>query len=101
MCPTCRRPIVECACSKEPATANRGPVRVRLETGGRRGKTVTVITGVPLASDALAELGRELKQKCGAGGTVRDGVIEIQGDHCEALVAELQRRGWKAKRIGK
>jgi translation initiation factor 1 len=86
-----------CSCSTA-ATVARGPVRVRLETGGRRGKAVTVITGVPLAPSALDGLGSELKRKCSAGGTVKDGVIEIQGDHCEAIVAELQRRGWKARR---
>jgi translation initiation factor 1 len=75
-------------------------VRVRLETGGRRGKAVTVITGVPLAATELSALGKQLKQKCSAGGTVKDGVIEIQGDHCDTLVTELQRRGWKAKRSG-
>jgi translation initiation factor 1 len=61
---------------------------------------VTVITGVPLANAELAELAKQLKQKSGAGGTVKDGVIEIQGDHCDAVIAELEHRGWKAKRSG-
>jgi translation initiation factor 1 len=96
MCPNCRRPITECSCTATTTPVQRGPVRVRLDTGGRRGKAVTLITGVPLAAAQLAELGRELKRKCSAGGTVKDGTIEIQGDHCEAVIAELRRRGWKA-----
>jgi translation initiation factor 1 len=98
MCPACRRPLTQCACAKQPSTpSTRGPIRVRLETKGRRGKGVTVVTGVPLAAAELAEFGRQLRQMLGTGGTVKDGVIEIQGDHGAALVAELQRRGLKVK----
>ena len=98
LCPACRRPIADCSCSTAAAPAKRGPVRVRLDTGGRRGKAVTLITGVPLAGAELAELGRELKRKCSSGGTVKNGTIEIQGDHCDAMIAELQQRGWKVAR---
>jgi translation initiation factor 1 len=76
-----------------------GKVRVRLETKGRKGKGVTLITGLPLEGEALATLARELKVSCGCGGTVKDGVVEIQGDHREALVKELQRRGHKAVKV--
>lgn len=100
MCPACRRPAAECSCAAAVVPAKHGPVRVRLETGGRRGKAVTLITGVPLAAAELTELGKQLKQKCGAGGTVKDGVIEVQGDHRDAIVAELQHRGWKVKQSG-
>lgn len=102
MCPTCGQTQASCACNERPTTApaTRGPVRVGRETKGRKGKGVTMITGITLTSDALAALTKELKQKCGAGGTVRDGVIEIQGDHRDLLVEELQRLGWKAKRSG-
>jgi len=75
-------------------------VRVGRETQGRGGKGVTVISGLPLAPTALEELARQLKKRCGCGGTVRNGVIEIQGDHRDLLVAELVRLGWAAKRSG-
>jgi translation initiation factor 1 len=77
-----------------------GVVRVRREKQGRGGKTVTTIAGVALADDALAALASELKRRCGTGGTAKDGVIEIQGDHRDALVAELERRGYTVKRAG-
>ena len=75
-------------------------VRVGRETQGRGGKGVTVITGLPLAPSALEDLARQLKKRCGCGGTVRNGVIEIQGDHRDLLVAELAKLGWQAKRSG-
>lgn len=75
-------------------------VRVGRETKGRKGKGVTVVTGLPLRGDALEALGSELKRLCGSGGTVRDGVIEVQGDHRDALVAELTKRGYAPKRSG-
>jgi translation initiation factor 1 len=70
------------------------------ETKGRKGKGVTVITGLPLAPAGLKGLARELKARCGSGGTVRDGIIEIQGDHRDLLVEELGKRGWQARRSG-
>lgn len=75
-------------------------MRVSRETKGRKGKGVTVVTGVPLSGDALKALAKELKQRCGSGGTIRDGAIEIQGDHRDLLVTELGRRGWTVKRAG-
>ena len=101
ICPGCRRPAAECVCRKPPAPpAAAGPIRVMRQSKGRGGKTVSVVTGLPLAADALASLGAELKRMCGTGGTVKDGTIEIQGDHCDALLAELARRGFPAKRAG-
>jgi translation initiation factor 1 len=84
------------------AAASKGPPKVRVgrEVAGRGGKGVTVITGLPLSAAALEELGGKLKKSCGAGGAVRDGVIEIQGDHRDRLVAELQKLGYDAKRSG-
>jgi translation initiation factor 1 len=75
-------------------------VRVRRETQGRKGKTVTTVSGVPLADDALRALAGELKRRCGTGGSAKDGVIEIQGDHRDVLVAELEARGYTVKRAG-
>ncbi len=101
MCPGCSRPQKECACARKQAAApSDGVVRVARQTKGRKGKGVTVVTGLPLGADALAALARDLKKTCGSGGTVRDGVIEIQGEHRDALVAELIRRGWAARRAG-
>lgn len=75
-------------------------MRVGRETSGRKGKGVTVITGLPLAGTPLDELATRLKKHCGSGGTVREGVIEIQGDHRDVLVAELSRLGYPVKRSG-
>ncbi|HEY6517305.1 MAG TPA: stress response translation initiation inhibitor YciH [Steroidobacteraceae bacterium] len=81
-----------------PATPAR--VRVGREVAGRGGKTVSVISGLPLATADLEALASRLKRLCGAGGAVRDGVIEIQGEHRDRLVAELRRLGYDAKRSG-
>jgi len=75
-------------------------VRVSRQTKGRKGKGVTVVAGLPLSDAELAELGAELKRRCGSGGTVKAGSIEIQGDHRDLIVAELTARGWQAKRSG-
>lgn len=80
--------------------AGNGVVRVGRQTAGRKGKGVTVVTGVPLAGADLEALAAALKRRCGSGGTVRDGVIEIQGDHRDLLVGELAARGWTVKRSG-
>jgi len=77
-----------------------GIVRIQRESKGRKGKGVTLITGVSLPPEELKKLAKTLKQKCGSGGTVKDGVIEIQGDHREILLAELQKQGWKVKLAG-
>ena len=77
-----------------------GYVRIRRETKGRRGKGVVTITGLPLAADALKALAKELKQKCGTGGAVKDGIIEIQGDARDVVKSELEKRGYKVKLAG-
>ncbi len=83
-------------------TRRRGDriVRVRRELKGRRGKTVTTISGIPLDSEALRALSSELKRRCGTGGSAKDGIIEIQGDHRDVLIAELELRGYEVKRAG-
>lgn len=99
MCPACRRPLAACECGRAQAVPKGdGIVRVSRETGGRGGKTVTVIRGVPLAGDALAAVGKQLRAACGTGGTLKDGVVELQGDHRDRAVAWLQARGWAVKR---
>jgi translation initiation factor 1 len=101
VCPKCRLPMGKCGCRKETAApAGDGIVRVRRETKGRGGKTVTTVSGVPLGGEALRNLASDLKRRCGTGGTVKDGVIEIQGDHRETIVADLSRRGFTAKLAG-
>lgn len=104
MCPKCEQPIAQCSCkkSKKMAVPDGGDsfVRVGRETKGRKGKGVTIITGLKMNEIELKFLAKELKQKCGTGGTAKDGVIEIQGDQRDALVAELESRGFKVKRVG-
>lgn len=102
MCPACRRPIAACNCAAKRAAASSsdGIVRVSRETRGRGGKTVTLVRGVDLEADALAALGKRLRSACGAGGTLRDGVIEIQGEHRERIVALLAAQGFSVKRAG-
>lgn len=101
VCPRCRLPVAKCSCRKDPPVpAGDGIVRIRRETKGRGGKTVTTVSGVPLAGEALADLAADLKRRCGTGGTAKDGVIVIQGDHREAIAAELSRRGYPVKAAG-
>jgi predicted translation initiation factor SUI1 len=80
--------------------AERPTVRVGRETKGRRGKGVTTVSDLPLNAEEIAQLAARLKQNCGSGGTVRDGVIEIQGDHRDRLVGELEALGYRVKRAG-
>lgn len=101
MCPACRRPVAQCTCRTASAPpAGDGIVRVLRETKGRGGKAVTVVRGVPVDAAALVKLGQDLKAACGSGGTVKDGVVEVQGDHVEKVMALLQQRGWQVKRAG-
>jgi translation initiation factor 1 len=85
-----------------PKAAGSGPARVRVgrEVSGRGGKGVSIISGLPLDAAELEDLATRLKKHCGAGGAVKDGVIEIQGDHRDRLVAELCKLGYDAKRSG-
>jgi translation initiation factor 1 len=101
VCPECVKGVASCTCRKRPApSAGDGIVRLRRETKGRGGKTVIVITGLPGDEASLQKIAGELKRRCGAGGTCKDGVIEIQGDHLETLMAELSNRGFIVKRAG-
>ena len=101
MCPGCGAAIAECRCRKEAAApSGDGVVRVGRETKGRKGKGVSLVTGVLLPDKELARLAKRLKAKCGSGGTVKNGKIEIQGDHRELLVEELRKEGFPVKRSG-
>lgn len=99
-CPDCSKPQAECVCGQASLPAGDGIARVRRETKGRGGKTVTTVSGVALTEEPLRELASALKKRCGCGGALKDGVIEIQGEHVELLLAELQKRGFKAVRSG-
>ena len=96
VCPDCGQPMADCMCKAmaKARPAGDGIVRVSLDTKGRKGKGVTLIQGVPLDDDALAQLSKQLKSACGSGGTTKDGVIEIQGDHRDRLVDELRKLGY-------
>lgn len=101
-CPGCGQPVAQCACQAARRPAGDGIVRVSRETAGRKGKGVTVIRGLPLEDAALTQLAKQLKAACGSGGTAKDGVVEIQGDHLEKVMAWLKARpeGWPVKRAG-
>jgi translation initiation factor 1 len=108
LCPECARPLTECRCKRSkaavPAAAaapkGDGIVRVGRATRGRKGKGVTIITGVPLVGDALEALATRLKKRCGSGGTVTGATIEIQGDHRDLLAEELGKLGYTVRRSG-
>jgi translation initiation factor 1 len=101
LCPNCRRAVRECVCPKGvPGAAKPAAVRVAREIKGRAGKGVTTISGLPLSIADVESLATKLKKRCGSGGTVREGVIVIQGDHRDAIVAELIKLGWPAKKSG-
>ena len=104
ICPGCGQPVAACTCREQQKAAVRpatdGIVRVSLDTKGRKGKGVTVVKGVALDDAALVQLGKALKSACGSGGTTKDGVIEIQGDHRDAVIALLQKQGMTVKRAG-
>lgn len=99
VCPGCGAPRAKCACEdrKRATVLGDGKVRVRKETKGRGGKTVSVVAGLPLNETELAALCKELKRSCGTGGTVKDGTIEIQGDHVDLLRTQLGKRGYVPK----
>jgi translation initiation factor 1 len=78
----------------EPRVSSGGRVKVRRETAGRRGKAVTTVSNVPLDDDGLRDLAGRLKKRCGVGGSAKDGVIELQGDHRDVVVEVLRASGY-------
>lgn len=99
-CPVCRNPVSACSCAGEPLPEGDGIARVRRETKGRGGKTVTTVSGILLPAEDLKALAKKLKTRCGCGGAVKDGVVEIQGDHAELICSWLKEQGFQAKRAG-
>lgn len=101
VCPGCGAVPSDCTCAVTDEIAEGdGIVRVSLDRKGRKGKSATLVSGIPLPAAGLKALAKELKQRCATGGSVKDGVIEIQGDQRDVLVAELQKRGYLVKRAG-
>jgi len=99
-CPACGKAKDDCACSNDSVPEGDGIVRIQRETKGRKGKGVTLLIGILLAPTELKKLAKELKQKCGVGGAVKEGVIEIQGDVRDQLFEEMKQRGFKVKKSG-
>lgn len=101
-CSTCGLPYKDCRCTQptQPARKNDGIVRVMRDRKQRGGKTVTVITGVIGSEAELNALAQQLKKLCGSGGTVKDGTLEIQGDHCAKVITRLTALGHTVKRAG-
>lgn len=101
MCPACRQPVASCSCKRQPvAPSLAGVLRVTRETQGRGGKAVTVVRGLAADDATLQALGKRLRTACGAGGTVKNGTLEVQGDHVDRAVAFLLSEGYVAKRAG-
>ena len=93
-CPVCRQATGLCSCkTASPPLPKAGKVRVLVENKGRGGKTVTVVRALPLDGAALLRLAKDLRSACGSGGTVKDGVVEVQGDHHDKVVVLLRGRG--------
>ncbi len=107
ICPDCSQPVAQCQCAANrqalvtaSSAAADGVVRVQRENKGRGGKSVTLVRGLALDAAALATLGKQLKASCGSGGTAKDGVIEVQGDHVVTVIAALVKLGYAVKRAG-
>ena len=103
VCPSCGKPVQNCKCKKNkdnPSVKRDGIIRLRIERKGRGGKSVTLVEGLPPNEDSLKELAKELKQHCGVGGTVKNGIIEIQGDVRDSALPLLQEKGYVVKKAG-
>ena len=105
ICPKCNKPVKNCSCkgTKPQSQTDQktdGVIRIKRETKGRGGKTVTTIAGFDENDDVIKKLASKLKNLCGSGGSVKDGVILIQGDHREVVMGELEKQGFKVKLAG-
>ena len=100
ICPGCGNPVKQCTCRKQTSPTGDGNVRVSRETKGRKGKGVTLIKGLAMDAATLGLMSKKLKTMCGSGGTIKKGIIEIQGDHIERILEYLKEQGIKAKQAG-
>lgn len=101
LCPDCGKPVHSGKCSVPAGKIlGDGRVRIQRETKGRKGAGVTLVTGIPLAEKDLKELHSALKKKCGVGGAIKEGVLELQGDQREVILAALAGKGWDVKIAG-
>ena len=102
LCPDCGKAVNHCVCSQTRSQEKSGDgiVRISRETKGRKGKGVTLVSGLPLNASELKTLAKALKQQCSTGGTIRDGVVEIQGDHRDRLLELLRSKGFDVKKSG-
>jgi translation initiation factor 1 len=104
-CPDCGKPVKKCSCKrKKPKIQSYihldGIIRIRRELKGRKGKKVTSISGFQEETDDLKQIGKNLKILCGTGGSIKDRVIIIQGDHRQTIKNELEKQGFKVKLAG-
>ena len=109
ICPACSKPVSACTCKKKKtAKVHKAPavypkdgiIRIQREVKGRKGKTITAILGVPLENGDLENFAKIVKRRCGAGGSVKDGVVVIQGDHRQTLLDEIRKHGYPATLAG-
>lgn len=100
-CPRCRKPLRKCQCDNtRQNTSNDGIIRISRETKGRKGSGVTLITGLPMSAEELKQCAKQLKNLCGSGGTIKQGVIEIQGDHRQLIRQQLLKQYKQVKLAG-
>lgn len=100
-CPGCGQALASCSCIQQAGEyQGDGVAKVRRETKGRKGKGMTVIWDVPVHASELNDLAKKLKQKCGVGGSCKEGRIEMQGDLVTKVMDELKKLGFKVKKVG-
>lgn len=100
LCPGCGKPVHNGKCASSGKVVGDGRVRIQRETKGRKGAGVTLVSGIPLAEKELKELHSLLKKKCGVGGAIKDGILELQGDQREVILKALEGKGWDVKIAG-
>ncbi len=109
ICPECGNPVSSCTCKKKKDLKTEknlrnfpddGIIRIMRETKGHGGKTVTIIGNISIDNSKLKDMAKQLKNRCGTGGTIKDNEIIIQGDHREVILQELTKQGYRAKIAG-